>query len=338
MDPSEELVTAYLDRIAARIRWRLPKVAADNQLRFFGDQLRGKIDARIAGGQVRWDAAVWELRSAGSDRAVADRFIRAHYKWDKRPAWRVALLPVILILGSVYGSICVFSPGLQSVWSPVFALCLLAITVLVFIDAIRVSRKFLMAPLAYALGLLWVASVIYSLCFSVEGVTAYSRHLREDIFRPEREKGIAALTDEISRVKSVLAGNKTPAAAGFIGIAPRASGEYLLVRSRNSAIPRDLVEVSSEVESLKRWADLGPGYLARLETNLDITKKRLIPRGAILPGPDSIVQLSIETAVMFGGFWSFIGLLNLLVLEVLRAMQELVRNRWELHTARLLKR
>jgi len=96
--------------------------------------------------------------------------------------------------------------------------------------------------------------------------------------------------------------------------------------------------VFSDAESLKRWADLGPGCLARLENCLDMTKKRPIPRGATFPGTDSVVQLSNATAVALAGFWSCFGLLNVFVLEVRTAIQDLVRKRWELHTAQLLKR
>jgi hypothetical protein len=253
----------------------------------------------MASGQTERDAVIEELRAAGSARMAAQTVIRTYFEVESAPQWRVALLPITMLVLALGVPSLFFIREPWPVWFVVLVWWLAALSVLTFIDACYTSRKLLMRPFGIAFGLTWVALAIYSAGFSQIGITSYSHDVRDAELRRSQTRHVAAFATRVGRLEAVL---------------------------------KDRGDLSSEVDRKGRpdrvWGRHGEVYLNSLKEMLASERSRPYPRGATIPGPDSLLPVLLSDAVAVYLGWLIVILVNLLILGCVRIENKVRQHFW----------
>jgi hypothetical protein len=215
------------------------------------------------------------IKLMGAPALLAEDLIRRESGIEAKPAWRVALLPVAFI---VVAQLAVLLISVTGAFSFYWVTEWLNYGVLAsFVWAVWRSKRWLISPMAVALvacSLAWGLAFILvpaSAWFGkgkAEALADYARQLRS------LEKELLAGGQVVSR-GTILKGNgpyHAPIAAHIEGTFSMPYVPFT-IRYRDDAKWYSLQEERSLAEAQKKWQENGPGYLAHLRKEIQITKE-----------------------------------------------------------------
>jgi hypothetical protein len=324
-----DLVDSYLSHLTSKLRRDLPKDVAHEHVREIAAHLRESIAERVSAGESEEAAAEAAIRGVGSDALVADSLVRAHSGISQLSVWRVALVPTLILFAFWFGPLSansiLSSAHAYIVWIP----CLPLTFIGTFCYACWRSRRFLMAPIAAAMGLLLlIVCVQYQSSFFKAGLrfkddvdAVAARESRTYLMRDKAALAQATTLAEMWKSKSPMS---TPGSQ----LAPVS---YLDKGPSTDRTPRPvhrhaLVLVGSATEAKALWQKNGDLYLRMLQGSVraDERSPYLNPNHGVPPLSAAIVPWSEG----FGGVWLCLAALNLIILGLGRWYRATITRNW----------
>jgi hypothetical protein len=269
---------AMLTDIESRLRNRVPS----DRLTAVVDELRSHLEMSVRehvdGGMSLEDAERTAVADFGSPKVIAERIIRRERGYDKRSAWRLAAVPILLLLLQTF---VLFTPGI--VGGPFGLLDYLNWVEMAFLASLFIvvwkTRRWIVLPLATVIVLLYASAP-----FMVAKFMPFPMGMSKDAARHGFQQQIQTYERQISEGNAILAGTAKPR--------PRGDGLYEApVQSRvdhNVHLPllpimvhtssQEMVNTgtdSSVAAAQAHWRQNGAGYLAFLRSELTNYRRSL---------------------------------------------------------------
>jgi hypothetical protein len=319
-------VEEYLSDLRARLSKRLSKVRAEELVSEVQGHLILAVRDLTASGSSEEDAERTAVLQMGSSKVLAHDLILQETGITTKPSWRVALVPLIILVGALTLEVC--WPILGRLYAEhVFLVetVMMKAALLAFIIAVIRSRRWLLAPylavfVLCALAMGTMRTVFWSGAFP--DVKMFALLKSKDTQVSEAKAEVTRINGEAqystAALQAVREGKRLPAYYGFVqrpninkvGVGEFVWGSVVDLPGRLSDSP-NIERASDVIDTRTAWLSDGPKLITLYKVDLAKSSAR-------------IAALQAQTA--FGCFTETVGRsivgtsLHLLVLAILNGL------------------
>ncbi len=322
----DKMLDSYLEQLGNRLRAKLPQDIVDEHVREIGDHLRESVDERVLAGESEQVATENALRRIGSDTLVADGLIYAHTGLAKMSVWRIAWVPAMIVF--VFWGAPILALSAMDALGVILAWLILlpgAFATTFGLACVR-SRRFVMAPIGAAMSLLLA---MYCVQYQVTSTRLAAEQRANNLARaaqsPQRVQRLQSAIQTAASLQHDWTTGKVPGTL----LAPTRVNSADWIASANHQRPTPnylVVAANSAGEASKLWKQNGRRYVSEL--HLYLSAEHRSPAMEVESGLPPIGPAALAWAEGFGGVWSVLAGLNLLLIGIPRHRRTAASEQW----------